>query len=150
MGDEFSRADVGSRTAPYHDIDDDDRLDVAYRRAVDSHVRRGPLSGQVGAVVGRAEELVGLEVFASRLLAHRRESLVCTALLDAPAPAARVRRPSLDAVVDVIAQVANSPGREYEAVALGREQHLDTEAVVAQALSWDSLLVHGRAFALAA
>ncbi len=111
-------------------------------------VARGPLPGQCGVVVSHGDRVVAAELFAEPdLLAAHWGALVRGALLDAPSSPSG--RPSASRALRFMRRVAASDAVDNDAVGLGREHHIRTERVVAQALTWDERLIHASAFALA-
>ena len=117
--------------------------------AIEDLTSRGPLAGQCGVVVTHGSRVVAAEVFASHdLLAEHWPALVRGHLLDAPET---VRgRPSPTRALSFLHRIARATDTPAEAVGLGREHHLRSSRLVAQAITWDDLLVHASAFALAA
>ena len=70
-------------------------------------------------------------------------------LLDAPA-AEPTSRPSLTRAVRFLRSLSKSEATVTDGVGLGREYHVRTAKLVAQALVHDGFVVHASAFALAA
>ena len=132
------------------EIEESDRraleLDQARRGAVDELVERGPVPGQTGVVVAVDGKVVAAELFGTpELLEARWAELVRSILLDArPDEGAEV---TVAAAEEFLHGVATRDTVEAPGVGLGDELHVESEDLVAQALVWDSALVHASAFA---
>lgn len=109
----------------------------------------GPLPGQCGVVVSHGSRVVSAEVLAEPgLLVAQWPHLVRAALLDAPTS---VRgRPSAGRALRFLRRLAAGRSVEVDGVGLGRERHVETDRLVGQVLSWEGVVVHASAFALAA
>ena len=129
----------------------DARLDdPRVMQTVDELCRRGPLPGQCGVVVTHGARIVSAELFATpAMLAAHWEALIRGVLLDAPA-VEPTSRPSLTRAVRFLRSLSKSEATVTDGVGLGREYHLRTPKLVAQALVHDGFVVHASAFALAA
>ncbi len=147
---ELHTRDTVSSTGSYHDIDNDDRLEERYQRAVRSLVRRGPLPAQNGAVIAKGPEILGVDVFSNAdLLADQWEAMVRTALFEAGSER-QTRRPTVENVIEFLTRIADAKSENFDAVALGREVQIRSERIIGQALTLDDLIVHASAFAIAA
>ena len=119
-------------------------------RIVDELVQRGPLPGQCGVVIAHGSRIVSAEVFATAaMLAAYWEGIVRAAIMDAPEEPP-TSKPSLTRAVKFLRTVAKARATVTDGVGLGREYHVESRSIVAQALVHDTLLVHASAFALAA
>lgn len=109
----------------------------------------GPLPGQCGVIVAHGTRIVSLEIFATpAMLTEHWAALVRGILLDAPD--GEVGRPSATQALRFMHRLATSTPAVTDGVGLGREQHVRTNRLVAQALVIEDTIVHATAFALAA
>jgi len=129
----------------------DTRLDDSrVMETVEELCRRGPLPGQCGVVVAHGARIVSAELFATpAMLAAHWEALIRGVLLDSPA-VEPTSRPSLTRAVRFLRSLSRSEATVTDGVGLGREYHLRTSKLVAQALVHEGFIVHASAFALAA
>lgn len=140
------RSDSGSLSAAEGRLHGDDRIATA----VDELCRLGPLPGQCGVIVAHGSRIVSLELFATpTMLGTHWGALVAGMMLDAPAAEPTIR-PSLTRALRFVDWVANGQATVTDGVGLGREHHVRTTRLVAQALVYENVLVHLSAFALAA
>ena len=146
---ELDRLDLAAPTRNFADTDtlfaDAGRL----RAALEELVARGPLSGQCGVVIAHGSVVVAAELFATpALLAARWETTVRAAIVDSPIDPHG--RPSASKALGFLRRIGRATSVEADGVGLGREHHLRSKRLVGQVLTWDDLVVHASAFALAA
>ncbi len=152
---ELDRLKVDSTTRAMHSVEAllDAPSEVASHErlaeVVDELVRRGPLPGQCGVVIGHGSRIVSFELFGdAELLEANWSALVRAALLDAPTHV--TGRPSIDRALRFVHRLTRARSFDTEGVGLGREVHLRSPRLVGQMLTLDDAVVHASAFALAA
>lgn len=146
---ELDRLDMA---APTRNLADSDAAFAQQGRlgaALDDLVELGPLPGQCGVAIAHGSRVVAAEVFATaELLAAQWPATVRAAILDAPSNVKG--RPSASRALRFLRRIGAGSAVEAEGVGLGRERHVRTSRLVGQVLTWDDLVVHASAFALAA
>ena len=150
VGSELHRLDAHSSSAALsaaeHHLESNDRLAAA----IDELERFGPLPGQCGVVVAHGSRVVSAELFATpAMLAEHWAALTRGIMLDAP-DREMTSRPSATRALRFLHRLATSTPTVTDGVGLGREHHVSTSRLVAQALVLDETIVHATAFALAA
>jgi hypothetical protein len=149
VGAELSRHDAFSPSLALAAADDRLDGDRGMADALAELEQFGPLPGQCGVVVAHGSRIVSAEVFATAaLFAEHWAALVRGFLLDAPG--GKVGAPSATRALRFLHRLATSIPTVTDGVGLGREHHVRTARLVAQALVVDETIVHATAFALAA
>jgi hypothetical protein len=101
----------------------------------------GPLPGQCGVVVAQGSHVVAAEIFGSpELLADQWEPVVHSAFLDREGTP--TGNPSFSAALRLLGRASKAQGTEAAGVGLGREFHLESSAIVGQALLLEEFVVH--------
>lgn len=127
------------------ELERDRRIEEARQEALDRLIETGPVAGQTGVVVALGDEVVAAEVFGTpELLEARWAEIVRSLLLDAR------EDDGAEAGIEAAEQFLRALGTGDTVVApgvgLGEELHVQSPTSVAQALVWDSALVHASAF----
>lgn len=146
---ELDRLDLPAPTRNFADTDSLFGEGGQLGAALEELVVHGPLSGQCGVVISHGSRVVAAELFATpALLAARWEPTVRAAMVDAPRDPRG--RPSASRALRFLRRIGHAAAVEANGVGLGVERHVRSKRLVGQVLTWDDLVVHASAFALAA
>lgn len=150
VGSELHRLNAFSSSSALSAADNHLESDDRLAAAIAELEAFGPLPGQCGVVVAHGSRVVSAEVFATpSMLAAHWGALTRGMLLDAPDRAV-TSKPSATNALRFLRRIATSTPTITDGVGLGREYHVRTSRIVAQALVVDQTIVHATAFTLAA
>lgn len=146
---ELDRLDVRAPTRNFADTDALFDQHGSLGAALEDLVTIGALPGQCGVVISHGSRVVAAELFATpALLAARWETTVRAAMVDAPSDPRG--RPSASRALRFLRRFGHASAVEAHGVGLGRERHVRSKRLVGQVLTWEDVIVHASAFALAA